>query len=114
MQTPAGKECKYFYGNYFRGRNHEECRLLISHDQEWRPQFCAICKIPEITRANACENMKFTPNVYRPMFILKPKLSIDIFCNKCECNVNNPIIGCGQCHPSLEFILPNDKTNNTD
>ena len=28
MKTPAGTECKYFYGDYYRGRNHEECRLL--------------------------------------------------------------------------------------
>ena len=28
MRTPAGFECKYFYGNYFRGRNEEECRLI--------------------------------------------------------------------------------------
>ena len=28
MRTPAGKECQYFYGDYYRGRNQEECRLL--------------------------------------------------------------------------------------
>ena len=28
MRTPAGKECRYFYGNYHRGRGIEECRLL--------------------------------------------------------------------------------------
>ena len=35
MRTPAGKECKYFYGNYFRGRKTEECRLLRESAQSW-------------------------------------------------------------------------------
>ena len=30
MQTPAGQECRYFYGDYYRGRNHEECRLIAA------------------------------------------------------------------------------------
>lgn len=114
MQNPAGNECKYFYGDYFRGRHHEECRLLISHDQEWFPHFCNTCPIPNINRANACENMEFIPNSYKPMFILKPKLTIEIFCNKCECNVSNPIIGCGQCHPTLDFIVSDNESNNSN
>jgi hypothetical protein len=114
MKNPAGKECIYFYGDYFRGRNHEECRLLLSHDQQWLPHFCDNCPIPKINQANACGNMIFTPTAYRPMFIFKSKLTIAIYCNKCECNVNNPIIGCGQCHPILDFIVPDNETNNTN
>ena len=39
MRTPAGTECQYFYGDYRRGRNHEECRLLDEAvpRQQWTP-----------------------------------------------------------------------------
>ena len=38
MKTPAGKECKFFYGDYYRGRQHEECRLLKDHGLSWTPE----------------------------------------------------------------------------
>ena len=33
MRTPAGTECKFFYANYFRGRNQQECRLIAANRQ---------------------------------------------------------------------------------
>jgi len=33
MKTPAGKDCKYFYGDYYRGRDLEECNLLKASNQ---------------------------------------------------------------------------------
>ncbi len=58
MRTPAGKECKYFYGNYFRGRNTEECRLLRESEQTWTSSLCATCPVPDVMRANACEFLR--------------------------------------------------------
>ena len=37
MKTPAGKECKYFYGNYYRGAHQEECRLIGARSMDARP-----------------------------------------------------------------------------
>ena len=28
MRTPAGKECRFYYQDYNRGRNVQECRLI--------------------------------------------------------------------------------------
>ncbi len=55
MKTPAGSECKYFYGDYYRGRDHEECRLLGA---QWKPALCRTCPVPAIEMANACEFMR--------------------------------------------------------
>ena len=55
MKTPAGKECKYFYGDYFRGRNAEECSLLKASNQTWSADLCRTCPVPGILQANACE-----------------------------------------------------------
>ena len=54
MKTPAGHECPYFYSDYHRGRNTEECRVLKVARQKWTADLCKTCAVPAITRANAC------------------------------------------------------------
>ena len=98
MQTPAGKECKYFYGDYFRGRNHEECRLLEDNDLSWSAYMCQDCPIPDILLANSCEHQQFIPELKRPLLIKRPIVKVTAFCTKTEQTVNEPRIGCGQCH----------------
>ena len=100
MKTPAGQECRYFYGDYHRGRNHEECRLLKNANppQEWKPALCSTCPVPGILRANACEHMTLQPEVHRPFFILKPRVKIEAYCTKTKQAVDEPHIGCGECH----------------
>lgn len=102
MRTPAGIECKYFYGDYYRGRNHEECRLLLRSSQEWVPRLCRTCPVPSITRANACQFMVLTAKVKRSALTLfKPRVQVSAYCEKNERNVIEPQIGCGECHPIL-------------
>ncbi|MEM7031558.1 MAG: hypothetical protein AAF629_18500, partial [Chloroflexota bacterium] len=59
MKTPAGKECKYFFGDYHRGRNIEECRLLEKNrdSEPWKPSLCQTCPVPDILRQNASPNL---------------------------------------------------------
>jgi hypothetical protein len=112
MQTPAGNECKFFYGDYFRGRHQEECRLLKDANLDWRPDMCEKCPIPDILLANSCEHMEFRPNLYRPYLILSHQVEIKTYCNKSASNVDEPRIGCGQCHPLLDtFVIAPDENN---
>jgi hypothetical protein len=110
MRTPAGKECKYFYGDYHRGRHQEECRLLDAHKLEWSSRLCFNCPVPDILLANACQNMQFTPRLEKALFFLKPEVRISTYCSKCECDVNEPRVGCGQCHPlpDIFVVAPED------
>jgi hypothetical protein len=103
MKTPAGSECKYFYGDYFRGRDHEECRLLddaATPPQQWTPDLCRTCPVPGITRANACENLDLTATVGRPLDALfRRRVLLKATCRKNGREVREPHIGCGECHP---------------
>lgn len=105
MINPAGQECSYFYGDYFRGKHHEECRLLLNQDLEWQPALCSRCDVPEIIQANGCEHMNFSPTLEKPFFFMKQSVIIKTYCRKCECKVKEPRVGCGQCHPNLNFIV---------
>ncbi|MEA3349827.1 MAG: hypothetical protein U9Q82_04320 [Chloroflexota bacterium] len=100
MRTPAGNECPYFYGDYYRGREHEECRLLPADQaRKWTPQLCATCPVPGITQANSCENMILHASIYKPFFIFKARVQIQAYCTKTQRDVPEPHIGCGECHP---------------
>ncbi len=100
MRTPAGKECNYFYGNYFRGRTDEECRLLRASGERWTRDLCTTCPVPEIERANACEYLKLRATVSRSITsMLQRRVQVSAFCEKVSRPVAEPQIGCGECHP---------------
>lgn len=99
MKTPAGHECPYFYGDYYRGRNSEECRLLKASDQQWSRELCKTCPVPAIANANACEFMKLRAFVGRPIAsVFQRRVQVTAFCDKSQRNVTEPQVGCGECH----------------
>ena len=105
MITPAGKECPHFFGDYHRGRNTESCRLLEGAGLEWQASHCEKCPVPGILQANACEHQTLNPRLERPLFFMSPQVQVKAHCTKCECDVNEPKIGCGQCHPLPEIFV---------
>jgi hypothetical protein len=101
MRTPAGKECSYFYGDYYRGRQLEECRLLQSAmpPLRWQPDFCQTCPVPGILQSNACVHMVLIPSLERPFPFIKQHVRVKTMCSKSEKRDFDPHVGCGQCHP---------------
>jgi len=106
MRTPSGIECAYFYGNYFRGKSDEECRLIGKQKapNNWTPDLCLTCPIPGILRANACKNMSFTPKISKNWFLGKRHVTIASYCSKSNSIVKSPHVGCGMCHPFGEIL----------
>jgi len=97
MKTPAGTECKYFYGDYYRGRQHEECRLV---GPAWSRDLCRSCPVPSILQANACEFLRLRADVNRPpTAAFRRRVKVTPFCEKTERSGFDPHIGCGECHP---------------
>jgi hypothetical protein len=100
MRTPAGKECRYFYGNYHRGAHHEECRLIGGKQPPyaWTPDLCGTCPVPDILRANGCEHMTLMAQVKRGVLGMKRRVKVSAYCRKTHDFVEDPHVGCGQCH----------------
>jgi hypothetical protein len=114
MRTPAGKECRYFYGDYYRGKSQEECRLLDSADppMRWKPALCKTCPVPDILMANACEYLQLEPRLVRTLPIGKQQVQVRPFCTKTGRSGFDAHIGCGECHPlppAFNNILPDDE-----
>lgn len=106
MRTPTGRECRFFYGNYFRGREQEECRLLADSRplQPWTSDLCATCPVPDILQANACEHMVLHARVTRGLLGLRRRVQVTAYCLKRQAAVDEPHVGCGLCHPPLTFL----------
>jgi len=97
MRTPAGNECPHFYGDYHRGRDREECRLL---PDTWSADLCSTCPVPGIVRANACEHMRLNASVTRSVLnLFQRRVEVSAYCEKTNRDVAQPEIGCGECHP---------------
>lgn len=100
MKTPAGKECKYFFGDYHRGKNTEECRLInVNGDSPpWEPAFCHVCPVPDILRQNACPNLVLDAMAKSGFLGFGRKVEANGWCSEYFLDVDNPAIGCGHCH----------------
>ena len=106
MRTPYGQECRYFFGDYFRGRNFEECRLITDSNSKnnWSTKICKTCPAAGILQANSCRHMQLSGVVKKDFGFIK-RMHVTASCDKSKSIVKEPHIGCGQCHPLPEIFL---------
>jgi hypothetical protein len=98
MKTPYGRECRYFYGDYYRGRNFEECRLIQSKEdgRKWEPILCKNCPVPAILANNGCPHMVLSATIKN--FLGHKSVRVDAYCTKSHQTVKDPNVGCDVCH----------------
>jgi hypothetical protein len=100
MRTPAGQECPFYYADYHRGRNHQECRLVSPAGPRWQPSDCGRCAVPSILRANACPNLHLEAKIVPGVLGLGRRVALRATCRITPGEVREPEIGCGHCHES--------------
>ncbi len=100
MKTPYGRECRYFYGDYYRGRNFEECRLIQSKEdsRQWESMLCKYCPVPGILMNNGCPHMVLSASAIK--FLGRKTVRVDAYCTKSHKAVKDPNVGCDVCHQS--------------
>lgn len=119
MKTPAGKECKYFFGDYHRGRNIEECRLIGKNKDSapWSPNLCQTCPVPDMLRQNACSNLVLDGAAKKGFLGFGGGVKVEGWCSKHFLDVDDPAVGCGHCNeaqgPSI-FDLLNEEDSDED
>ncbi|HUT21489.1 MAG TPA: hypothetical protein VM366_20235 [Anaerolineae bacterium] len=99
MITPAGTDCRFYYEDFNRGRQVQECRLVAQNPGSamWRPRLCQTCPVPAIQRANACPNMALEGWVGRRWLVI-PQVKVSAHCTLNDQGVADPMVGCGHCH----------------
>lgn len=98
MKTPAGKECRYYYEDFHRGRSKQECRLLKNQSgTRWKSSDCAHCPVPEILWANASEELAIEAAIQPGLLGIGRRVEVTAFCMKHQIPVADPYVGCEQC-----------------
>jgi hypothetical protein len=107
MKTPAGKECKYYYGDFHRGRDVQRCRLIERNPESlpWKPQLCESCPVPDILRANQADSLKLDGKVVKKFFGFKQEVEVEGWCSECFNPVPNPALGCQICAANKPSIF---------
>jgi hypothetical protein len=102
MRTPAGTICRYYYEDFHRGRQTQECRLVMANARSlpWAPELCAKCKVPEILRANGSPDLRLELTV-RKRLGLFTRLDVDAYCLKHVCEIEDPYVGCPSCEAEI-------------
>jgi len=110
MRTPAGKECRYYYENFHRGRSDQECRLIQANPNSpsWEPRDCAKCPVPDILRANSSPNLVMEGTVKKGLFGMGRRVEVTAFCSKHLIDIETPEVGCPRCaaeKPGLQELF---------
>ena len=113
MKTPAGKECRFYYQDFHRGRSEQECRLIDSnpHSPEWRASDCEQCRVPSILLANSSPDLVLEATVKKGLLGFNRRVEITAFCSLHLVDVKKPEVGCPICareKPGLQQLFGED------
>lgn len=95
---PKPVNCPYFYGDYHRGNNREECRLLAASPQNerpWKRKHCDTCPVPELLIASRCRHLLLEAAVHRRMLQERVEITFAV-CSKHLCELEDPM-SCPKC-----------------
>jgi hypothetical protein len=114
VKTPAGKECRFYYQNFHRGRSTQECRLIQGNPRSpaWRPHDCFNCPVPEILQANSNPNLVLEGTVKSGFLGFNRRVEVKAFCSRHLIDVPKPQVGCPQCaleRPGLRELFGEDE-----
>lgn len=92
--------CEFYFEDHFRGREQFECRLLSRglQGRDWTSALCRSCPVPRIRQANRCPTLILEAQIESKWF--RRQVAVTAFCTRAMREVEEPMIGCGQCHDS--------------
>lgn len=110
MRTPAGKECRFYYQDFHRGRNVQECRLVDANPQsaDWQVKDCSQCPVPDILQANGNPDLVLEGKIEKGFLGLNRRMEVSAFCSKHMIDVPEPKVGCPICakeRPGLQDLF---------
>lgn len=109
MRTPAGKECRFYYQDFHRGRNIQECRLAKENPESlrWHPNDCTRCPIPDILNANAAKDMELQLTIKARFLGFGRYSEVSAYCLRHHIPIADPYVGCPKCNeerPGLDIF----------
>lgn len=90
--------CRYFFGDYFRGVEREECRLLQANPDNshpWKRSHCDTCPVPEIVMTSNARDLLLEGEVERKFLRERVRVTFAV-CRKHMLELSDPLY-CPQC-----------------
>lgn len=109
-------DCPFYYSDYYRGREMEECRLIGRNPQSrpWRRALCDSCPVPNIMRHTDCTDLAIEAEIGRRLFVLDQVQVTYAVCLKHKTELPDPL-HCPACaqerkssHPSSSPLASSD------
>jgi hypothetical protein len=109
MRTPAGKDCRFYYQDFHRGRHEQLCRLIQQNPDSlrWRPVDCTNCPIPDILQANASKDLELELTIKPRLLGIGRQKVIHARCLRHNIEIEDPYVGCPRCNeerPGLDVF----------
>ena len=96
MKNPVN--CRYFYGDYFRGKEKEECRLLAAspeNQRAWKRSLCNSCPVPALLITSNSRDLLLEATVTRKFLREQVEVTFAI-CSKHLIELSDPAY-CPKC-----------------
>ena len=90
--TQGPVNCRYFYGDYHRGRNREECRLVEANpnnQRPWRRKLCGSCPVPALLMTSNTRELVLEAEVKRKLLWEQVEVTFAI-CQKHLVELSDP------------------------
>ena len=106
MRTPDGRECRYYYQDFHRGRDVQECRLEQENPNsaKWIPDDCRRCPVPEILRANNDPDMKLILTIHSGFMGFFRRLDVTAVSRTDGKPIADPYVGRLKDSPQLDLF----------
>lgn len=105
MKTPAGAPCAFYYEDFRRGADIQECRADKSpHSAEWQPGDCARCAVPGILVANGSPFLRLRIDIRPGVLRIGRRVDVEARCHR-HGPIADPHVGCGVCNAEADEIL---------
>lgn len=106
MQTPDGRDCKYYYEDFHRGRNIQECRSVKYNPDSvrWHPNDCSKCPVPDILLANADPNMELIVTIKKGFLGFGRSIDVVARDRTDGSIIEDPYVGNVKDHPGLDIF----------
>ncbi len=91
MAASKPVNCRYFYGDYHRGKDYEECRLIKRNPESrpWRRALCDSCPVPDLLHNTTCREIALEATVTRRWGLLE-RVEVYAVCAKHLIELDDP------------------------
>ncbi len=99
-------DCPYYYSDYRRGNETEECRLLEASPEAqgtWRRALCRTCPVPDTIRHTECDHLTLEATIQRQWMVSRVRITFAL-CGESMEELPDPR-HCAICASSRDWVF---------